>query len=477
MSFTKALKWSFLSELASKTIQPVVFIVLARLLTPEDFGVMAAALMIIGFSQIFWEAGMGKALIQRQKNIEDAANCAFWVNIALACIIATIFFFIARPVAEVFFQDDRVTGVLKVMTLQILLGAIGSVHTAFLQKNMLFHKLFWVRLATVTLPGLASIPLALGGMGYWALVAGTIVGQTTQVIMLWRMSRWRPVRSFNITVAKEMCNFGAWVAASGLLAWFYLWADSLIVGKYLGTHELGLYRTGNQFAMMIYAFLFAPIVPVLYSHLSKMNQDKERLRKAFEKVLKVLTLVAIPTAFIMFSLSEPIERVIFGEKWQGIGFVIGVMALMHGVSWIVGMNGEVYRAAGKPSYETIVTASTLIVYIGAYLYSIQKGFEFFVWIRLVLAIGAVVLHFMVLRRLLSISFLPIILYLASILVITSMVVLSVYYFVNLNFSGDWIKLLSCGVINFAILGAIIYFIERKKIFAEIMSLAKDRSRK
>lgn len=107
MTLINALKWSFLGELASKAIQPLVFIVLARLLTPEDFGVMTAALMVIGFSQIFWEAGMGKALIQRQTNIEEAANAAFWINVILGVVISNALYFSANFVAQTFFKMEE----------------------------------------------------------------------------------------------------------------------------------------------------------------------------------------------------------------------------------------------------------------------------------------------------------------------------------------------------------------------------------
>ena len=109
MNFTHALKWSFLSELASKAIQPIVFVVLARFLTPEDYGVMSSALMVISFSQIFWEAGMSKALIQRQGDVGEAANVAFWINIVMGCVIATVLYLVAGPVARTFFHDERVT--------------------------------------------------------------------------------------------------------------------------------------------------------------------------------------------------------------------------------------------------------------------------------------------------------------------------------------------------------------------------------
>ena len=403
MSFTHALKWSFFSELAAKAIQPVTFIVLARMLTPEDFGVMTAGMMVIAFSQIFWEAGMGKALIQRQTQIKEAANAAFIINITLGILIAALLYLCAQPIAQVFFQDERVTAVLQVMTLQILLGALGSVQTALLQKEMSFKKLFWVRFATVSLPGLASIPLAMNGWGYWALVVGTLAGQFAQVLMLWRMSHWRPGLTADEAVTKEVARFGAWVGATGLLAWFYAWADSMVIGHYLGTFDLGLFTTGAKLAAIVYAMIFGPILPVLYSHLSRIGSERESLKKLAELVVASLTLIALPIAITLSVFSHHIEIVVFGDKWSGLGFVFASMAIMHGCSWIVGMNGEFYRAMGKPSYETIVTTLTLIVYLGVYLWVIHSGLEKFVVVRAALALAALFIHLAVLKKILKID--------------------------------------------------------------------------
>lgn len=476
MSFTQAIKWSVLSELAAKAIQPVIFILLARLLSPEDFGVMSAALMVIGFSQIFWEAGMAKAIIQRQTDVDSSANAAFWINTGMGVVISGLLFISADRIATVFFHDERVASVLQVMSIQILLGSVSAVHVALLQKEMDFKKLFWVRFATVSLPGFASIPLAMMGLGYWALVVGTIVGQVAQVIMLWRLSQWRPRLSFQTQIAKELLQFGGWVAASGLLAWFYVWGDSLIVGMYLGSHELGLYRTGSQLAAMIFTIIFSPINPVLYSHLSRMNENKERMCTAAEKVIKVLTFAAVPIAMIVFSLSIPLGEVLFGPKWEGVGFVIGAMALMHGFSWVVGMNGEVYRAMGRPAHETIVTGSTLIIYFGAYLFSIDFGIEAFVWTRLSLALGSLLLHLLVIRALLSMPILPIISHLLLITAVSFLSVSLVYYFVTSNIIDAWLQVLAGGLTSVAVVSGALFVIGKNDVLKELTSFVRVRSK-
>ena len=467
MSFAHALKWSFLSELAAKAIQPVVFIILARLLTPEDFGVISAALMVIGFSQIFWEAGMGKALIQRQTDIEDAANAAFWINICLGFVIAAVVYLIAGPVARTFFHDERVTAVLQVMTLQIVLGAVSSVHTALLQKDMGFKKLFWVRFTTIGLPGLASIPLAWNGMGYWALVTGTLVGQAAQVAMLWQLSHWRPKWTFQFVVAKEMGHFGAWVGASGLLGWFYTWADSLIVGMYLGSHELGLYRTGNQFASLIFAMLFGPIIPVLYSHLSRTAKEKKRITEAAETIIKAVTLIAIPIGIIVYTLARPISELLFGEKWLGIQLVIGVMSLSNGLAWTVGMNGEFYRATNKPKFETIVMAIAIFAYIPIYFLCVQQGLATFVWGRLAATALGVIVQLYILFRLIDISLNSV---LGFLLKITA--VMAMCFIPTIHSFEPHSNLLSLAVVLICTTMAImtLYFLERRKLLVDIKNI-------
>lgn len=463
MSVTHALKWSFLAELASKAVVPIVFIILARLLTPEDFGVMTAALMVIGFSQIFWEAGMGKALIQRQTDIDDAANVAFWINIGLGLVIAGLLFFAAQPIAQTFFHDDRVSTVIKVMTLQIFLGAASSVHSALLQKNMEFKKLFWVRFSTVTLPGIASIPLAQNGMGYWALVVGALAGQCVQMILLWQISPWRPILVFQMQIAKEMGRFGAWVGTSGLLAWFYIWADSFVVGMYLGSHELGIYRTGNQFASMIFALLFGPVTAVLYSHITQFNLDKNKLEKAACTTLTTLVFISIPIAMIVFSLSKPIGEILFGDKWQGISLVIGCMALMHGYSWIVGMNGEFYRAQGKPSLETIVTSALLIFYLIGYLYSIKHGFNFFIWTRFWLAICALFLHLWLINKILKIEINRIVGYLLAVTTISYAVTFTIENLLAVHILNPWVQLIIGGAANLLVITPLLFCICPQKL--------------
>jgi PST family polysaccharide transporter len=404
MGFISALKWSFLAELATKLVQPMVFVILARFLTPEDFGVMTAALMIIAFSQIFWDAGMGKALIQRQTSIEAASNAAFWVNCSLAILISFVLYMCAEVIARNIFQDVRVTHVLQVMTLQIVLGALCSVQTALLQKDMGFKKLFWVRFLSVSLPGVASIPLAWHGLGYWALVGGTLLGQSVQVLMLWQISKWKPCFRFDAKVAKELSKFGIWVGLTGLLVWFYQWADSFVVGFYLGGHDLGLYRMGNQLVGFVFALLIVPILPVVYSALAASGFYKIDYDAAYNDLINKLVQVGMVLGVLVYVGFSGGGEFVLGDSWKGVGAIAAMFGLIHGFAWIVGFNGEYYRASGRPHFETFALMISMPIYLACYLFFASIGLKEFLYARFFLVFIGIAVHLFFISRFLSVDY-------------------------------------------------------------------------
>lgn len=261
------------------------------------------------------------------------------------------------------------------------------------------------------------------------------------------------------------------MAASGLLAWFYTWADSLIVGMYLGSHELGLYRTGNAFVAMIYGFLFGPLMPVFYSHLSGIQHDLERVRANLFKVIKIITFISIPMAILVYANAPLIAEVVFGAKWQGVELVIAVMALMHGYSWVVGANGEAYRAVGVPAYETKIMAFTLVFYITGFWLSIQYSFEAFIWTRLGLALAASSVHFLVAKKVVNLHVKPTLAYVLKISLICLPVVFLSYLLQYSNTISHQVMNLLVGVL---LIISALWIVERNSLIPSIFSLAKKK---
>lgn len=472
MAIGHSVKWSYISEIASKAVTPLVFIVLARLLTPEDYGVVAAATMVVTLTQVFWESGIGKAVIQFKGDVAETADVGFWLSGALGLAIALILVFSADLIAVGVFRDGRVGGVLRVMSIQVVLSSLATVPVALMQRDMEFKRLFRVRLAATVAPAFLSIPLALGGVGYWALAIGAVAGGAMQLLMLGMVCSWRPRFSFNSELARRLSRFSAWVIVSGLSGWLYLWADSLIVGMHLGARDLGLYRTGNTFVIMIAAVGIAPLLPVLYSYLSRIQHDRDQVRNVLEQVVRGITVVVVPCAFLLAVLAEPLSAIIFGDRWVGIGLVIAIMSLTHGLAWTVGANGEAYRAIGRPDFETKGMAAALPVYCVAYWISVQSGLLAFLWARFAAALFGIVLQLWIAKVALGVSPMAVLAYLAKIVLACSPLLAVIY--VRELFAGAWMMEVVAAVCAVAWVGMAIFLLERRGLIPRVLHMARSR---
>ena len=396
-------KWSVLGELVSKTVGPIVLVVLAKILLPDDFGIVAAATIVISFSQVFWDAGLAKTLIQRKHRVSDSATVIFWINVVSGIALFAILLIAAEPIAR-FFDDQRIANVVRVLALQLPLAAACSVPLALEQKDFQFKRLFWVRVATTATPAAASIPLAMNGYGYWALVIGTLVGQVAQLIVLWSISAWRPTLWFESALAKELFRFGRWIMITALLGWFFIWVDALVVGGFLGTRELGLYRTGDALVTLIFGLLAAPLLPVLYSLFCELAGDRQKLLNTVMLMDRTLMSVVLPAGAGLLVLRDIIPGLIFTDAWQGIGLIVGMVGVTQALSYTVSVKQQVYKAIGRPEVETKIMTISMLVRVVFYSVSVQFGLLAFLWARLLATIVGVMNHLVFAHRVIGIDF-------------------------------------------------------------------------
>lgn len=398
-----AFKWSLFGEATTRLIAPVTFLALAFLLVPADFGVVAAATVVISLTLALSEAGFGKALVQRRDGFDSASSTAFWLTLGLGALSAAALAMTAPWVSD-FFQEPRLTAVVRTLSVQCLLAGICVVPAAILQRNLEFRKLFRVRLYSAVISGVGTVLLALSGFGYWSLVLGTLMSLATQTILLWHSVAWRPVMHYERATALSLFRFGKWAALSALLGWFYLWMDALIVGRFLGTHEMGIYRLGNTIVIALYGLILSPLLPVLFSLFSRNKNDLTAIRNGMEFVIKAIATVSLPVSALLIVIAPIAEKILTPYGWSSIGIVISFLAATHGIAWLVGANGEAFRGAGKPHAETIAMAIGIVAYLAAYLITVQYGLKAFLWARLALAFFGVIMQIIIAKWALSISY-------------------------------------------------------------------------
>ena len=471
--FVSASKWASVSQIARKAIQPLVFVILAKLLTPDDFGVVAVAAMVISLSEYIWDAGLSKALIYEKENDEVLNNVVFWTNLVLGIVVYLIIFLFASEIST-YFKDPRIENAVKVQGLSVLVFAFASVQRALFQKALDFKSLFWVNLLTTTLPALVSVPLAYLGYGYWALIWSSVVGAIIQAITLWYYSKWRPAFRYDWQKLKNIIKFGAWVSGEGVLSWFFIWIDSMFVGHYLGTFDMGLYRTGNYFVSLIFGILLGYLLPVVYSTFTKLREKREEFNKYYYSVVKTIVFIAYPVTFLVFITSNDIEKVVFGTKWHGISEVIMFLVLTHGLSWLVSINRELYRAIGKPKISTLTSIFSIPLFIVFYYVSVQDGLKMFLYTRFILAMIMLPIHLIILGKIAKLSILKIFIEIKWILLFIGLFVIVLsgvkYYYIS---SIPILNLIIHWIIGMVIYSGI-YFIEKDFILKLVKLLLGEK---
>ena len=391
LKMVSASKWSILSEVGTRTIAPLSFLVLANFLTPDDFGIVALATMMVSFAQILWDSGMSKALIQRAEDIEETANIVFFGNIFLALAVYVIIFFAARSIS-IAFEDPRLMLVARVQGLQILIGSSSSVHAALLQRNFDFKALFRIRIITSLLAAFISIALVFFGSGYWALIVGVLISEAVRSFYLWKSSSWRPMLAFDRRIARSLLSFGSWVLGEEILAWLIACGDSIIVAYYLGAFDLGVYRVGTLMVLIIYGILLEPLVPVIFSFLSRVQGDTDKFSSYLDVLTRFFSVVSLPLGFCIFVLATPAADVFLDQAWRGIDQVISYAAINLGLSYIVSAFPPAFRAQGKVSTFAKMRILSVLYFVPAYVLSIQFGMLIFLYTRIAVTIVTILLY-------------------------------------------------------------------------------------
>jgi O-antigen/teichoic acid export membrane protein len=377
----RAVKWSALAELCGRSVQPLMLLILARLLSPEEFGVVGVATIVIGLAQIFQEFGVGRALVQTRDDVAIFANNAFWTNLTCGTVLYAGLFFGAEGIVR-FFQSASSAGVLRVLGLQIILMSLISVQSAMLQRDIRFKALFFVRFLPTLVTGVLSVALAWLGHGVWAIVWGTLGGAAIQVGLYWGVSPWRPQLGFEWAGFQRMFIFSRWVLLEAALAWLVSWGDAIALGHFLGPETLGQYRVGCVVVAFLSNILFTPLVPVAFGLLSRLQDDREAFTNSLGKLTRMVVLISLPLATGAAFLGQPVTVTVLGPQWAGAGLVVQLMGLRMGLEWLVGLNSTAFTAIGRPDMNVKLLVLAVAITLPVYLWAGPLGLVVFCWARL-----------------------------------------------------------------------------------------------
>ena len=339
---TKGALWTSISQFSTQAFQFAVTVILARLLSPEDFGVVGMAGMFTGFVACFSNLGMNAAIIQRKDVSEGHLSTAFWSNIILAIVLCLSALFLSPLIAN-FFHKELVKPVISVVALGFILGALGAIQRSLLTKRLDFKRLAIVEMGIALAYGGAAIALACMGWGVWSLVYGGIFSDVAGTLFLWVVCPWRPKLLFRYGHFKELFGFGMYVAGQSTLSYIGSNADYLLIGRFLGPHALGVYTVAFTLMSFPQKRISNIITKVTFPLFSAIQDDNSRLRKGYLLSVKYISVVTFPITMGLMAAASEFIKSVYGAKWVEAILPLQIMC-------IAGMLRSIGTTAGTVLY-------------------------------------------------------------------------------------------------------------------------------
>ena len=340
------LVWRLGERFGAKLVQFVVYLVLAKLLTPELFGDVALVAVFIEILQLFIESGLGNALIQKKDADDLDFSTVFYFN-TVVCVLLFLLLFFTAPLISLFYEKPYLTPVIKFMSLVLLASGMKNVQQAYVSRNMLFKRFFLATLAGTVIAAVVGIVMAYNGLGLWALAAQNLVNITIDTTILWITVKWRPKKCFSFERLKQLYSFGWKLFASSMMEVIYLKLRNLIIGKRYSSESLAYYNNGEYFPQFISSILNSSIDSVLLPSMSKEQDSRENVKNMTRRAIKIGTFLMMPFMAGIIVCADPVIRLFFNENWIPCIPYLRILCIAYAFMPIHTANLNAIKAIGK----------------------------------------------------------------------------------------------------------------------------------
>jgi teichuronic acid exporter len=346
------LKWAFAMSWGERAVGSIFTFLLAALLGPHDFGVVAMALVYIALAHVFLEQGIGTALIQRRDLEPDHLHAAFWLNLVWCVGLAGVTVAVSGWWAELN-GAPVLRDVLAVLSLMLVLEGLIIVQEAQLQRSGGFKRLALAANLAALGGGLLGVALALAGAGVWALVAQQLAASAIALVLIWAMSAWRPRLRFSRSHARDLLGFSLHVFAANLGGFVNRRSDTLLVGVVFGPVVVGIYRLADRLVDFVLELTTRPLGLVALPLFARLERDREELRSAVETCLR-LTLIAVVPTLLLVAASSDLLLGVFGAEWELGADALKLLAVVGIGKAVVSFTGPLLFALGRPGARAIM---------------------------------------------------------------------------------------------------------------------------
>lgn len=342
----KGVAWSGIDNVAQFGVSFIVSIVLARLLSPDDYGLIGIIAIFTAVCQTLINAGFSTALIRKQDATDDDYNTVFMVNLGMSLLLYSIIF-LCSPLIASFFNREELVNLTRVSSLGMIVGALAIVQQTRLTKRIDFKSQTKITIAASVPSGLIGIISALMGLGVWALVVQQIVCQSLRTLFLWIVNKWIPKMRFSSTCFHELFGFGWKMMVSGLIDTVWRELTQVVVGKFYNPATLGQYTRAKQFSSLLSSNLSGVVQRVTYPVLSNIQDDKERMVAAYRKMIKMTMFVTAIGMIFLGAISEPLLYCLIGPKWLEAATYLPLICISGSLYPLHAINLNMLKVQGR----------------------------------------------------------------------------------------------------------------------------------
>lgn len=365
--------WNFFRVMSQTFLSVGVMAVLARLLVPEDFGLMTLSMIFIGFANLLSSMGMGQALIQRASLSDRDIRLAGTLSVLMGSVLLAFFWLTAEPVA-LFFDSPRMTDILRALALGLWLTSFAEISRALLMRKLEFRQLFGIELVAYVLGhGITSISLALAGYGVWSLVVGNVVALAVSSILFIFFVRPPLKPLWNLHEARELLSFGFGVSVNSTVNYMAVNADYAVIGKYMNDGVLGLYSRAYHLVTLPLTRISATLTGVMFSSYSEIQTDIARVKRAYLLVVSATSLLTLPILSGFVVAGELLIVGLFGEQWREASEVFRILCVAGMIKSVAHLAGSVVQATGNVYSEVKRQVIYLVMLLIGCLFAVPYG--------------------------------------------------------------------------------------------------------
>ena len=441
------------SQLANQGIQIVSTIILARILDPEDFGLVAMVVSVFLFFKMFRSGGLLDATIQKEKISHSQISTLFWINLGLGCGL-TVIFIALSPVLSLFYKDPRIRNIAILISIDFVLAGLSAQHRALLKRNFEFHKTTAIEIIATSLSFATAIALALRGMGYWALVARHVIYPVFEAIGAWTFCRWRPGLPVRGSGVRPMVKFGAHMLGNYSIGYFSQNLDKILLGWRYGAQATGYYSRAYYLFMAPAQQLTYPMTGVAVATLSRLCNDPDKFRRYYMKSIMIIAFIGFPLSAILTVLGNDFILLLLGPKWKIAAEIFSIFGLGIGLQMLHSTNAWIHISLGNTDRWLRSNIVCTIVTVVAFIIGLQYGAKG-------IAVGYIISLFILVGPVLSYAGKPIQLKISFILlevwknVLSSIISGLISWYILFSFSYTSNMYTNLNIVNRLIVGSII----------------------